>query len=115
MTSIEQWLGMIRNIHYSILQRPAWQRYLIVAATFVIALSLFWIGLIFFIGFAVLALVVAVINRVKYKLTGRPLFKGPQHFHRYQSQFNQSGQTKHQGQVIEGEVIKSDQSTKNSH
>jgi UDP-N-acetylmuramyl pentapeptide phosphotransferase/UDP-N-acetylglucosamine-1-phosphate transferase len=89
---------MIRQVQFSLNQRPAWQRYLIFIATIIVTATLFWIGLIFVFGFAVLALLVAVVNRIKFKLTGRPLFKGPQHFHRYQSQFKKDN-------VIEGEVI----------
>ena len=95
---------MIRQIQYSLTNRPAWQRFLLLAASLVVAATLFWIGLIFVVGFAFVALAVAFINRIKLKLTGRPLFKGPQHFHRYQSQFNQS-QSSSKGQVIEGEII----------
>ena len=94
-------LYMIRQIQFTLNQRPAWQRFLILIATIVVTATLFWIGLIFVFGFAVLALIVAVVNRIKLKLTGRPLFKGPQHFHRYQSQFKQNN-------VIEGEVVSKD-------
>jgi len=48
-------------------------------------------------------LAVAMVNRIKVKLTGRPLFAAPKHFHRYQSQFNQNRDI--EGEVIEGEVI----------
>ncbi len=98
---------MIRNIQFSLQQRPTWQRYLIFAATIVLTAVLFWVAFFFVIGFAFLALAVAMINKLKFKLTGRPLFKGPQHFHRYQSQFSRPGD-KPSGNVIEGEVIKKD-------
>ena len=98
---------MIRQLKFSLGQRPAWQRYLIFVAIIVITAVLFSIAFFFVIGFAFLALAVAIINKVKVKLTGRPLFKGPQHFHRYQSQFNQ--RPKHStGNVIEGEIIRDD-------
>lgn len=99
---------MIRQIHYSITQRPAWQRFLIVTASLVVTAMLLWVGLLFVFSFAFLALLVAGVNWVKLKLTGRPLFKGPQHFHRYQSQFKQHGQSKQNGSVIEGEVVSRD-------
>jgi hypothetical protein len=77
------------------------------AATVIITATLFWIGLIVVFGFALLALAVAIVNKVKIKLTGRPLFKGPQHFHRYQSHFKQPFQQndKTSGNVIEGELV----------
>jgi hypothetical protein len=90
------------NIRFQYLNnRPVWQRYLIFALSIMFMIALFWIGMVFFIGFAVLAFVVAVINTIKMKFTGRPLFSGPKHFHRYQSQFKQSN-------IIEGEVIDTD-------
>lgn len=88
----------MRHIQFGFTQRPAWQRALMFAAAFIVTAFLFWIGLFVVITFAVLALGVALVNRIKLKLTGRPLFKGPQHFHRYQSQFKQDN-------VIEGEVV----------
>lgn len=78
--------------------RPAWQRYLILAASIVIAAALIWVGMILVFSLAIVALGVAIANRIKMKITGRPLFAGPKHFHRYQSQYKQ-------GNVIEGEVI----------
>lgn len=86
-------------IQFNFRQRPAWQRYLMVASSIVITALLLWLGFIIFISLAVLAIAVALINRVKLAVTGRPLFKTPQHFHRYQSQFNKDHN------VIEGEVI----------
>ncbi|TCS42466.1 hypothetical protein [Reinekea marinisedimentorum] len=87
------------NIRFQYLNnRPAWQRYLIFALSIMFMIALFWIGMVFFIGFAILAFVVALINTIKVKLTGRPLFSGPKHFHRYQSQFRQTN-------VIEGELV----------
>ncbi|EAR09642.1 hypothetical protein [Reinekea blandensis] len=103
---------MIRRIQFNIVQRPAWQRFLIFAASIAIVAVLFWIGLILVFGLAFVALVIGAINYVKLKVTGRPLFKGPQHFHRYQSQFTQhntnQSQEKPSGQVIEGEVVDKD-------
>lgn len=99
---------MIRRIQFNIVQRPAWQRFLIFAASIAVVAVLFWIGLILVFGLAFVALIVAAVNFVKLKITGRPLFKGPQHFHRYQSQFtqhNENRQDKQSGNVIEGEVV----------
>ncbi|MEJ2045431.1 MAG: hypothetical protein P8X74_20555 [Reinekea sp.] len=97
---------MIRQIQFTLTQRPAWQRTLIYLSALVIAGVLFWIGILFVFAFAVLALGVAIINRIKFKLTGRPLFKGPQHFHRYHSQFREN--SRRQNDVIEGEVTHKD-------
>lgn len=104
---------MIQQIKFTFQQRPAWQRYLILFATVIITAALLWIGLIFVFAFALLALAVSIVNKVKLKLTGRPLFKGPQHFHRYQSQFSQrnsqngqSDRSRPAGNIIEGEVIR---------
>jgi len=89
---------MIRQLQFSFSQRPAWQRALLVAATIIITATLFWIGIIVVFSLAIVALAVAFVNRIKMKITGRPLFKGPKHFHRYQSQFQKKD-------VIEGEVV----------
>lgn len=97
---------MSQRIQFNFNHKPSWQRYLIIAATLVITAFLFWIGLIFVFAFAVLALLVAAVNYVKLKVTGRPLFKGPQHFHRYQSQFGDQYKRPNSGTIIEGEVIK---------
>lgn len=99
---------MIRRIQFNIVQRPAWQRFLIFAGSIALVAVLFWIGLILVFGLAFVALIVAAVNFIKLKITGRPLFKGPQHFHRYQSQFNQHNEQKQEnpsGKVIEGEVV----------
>lgn len=89
--------------------RPAWQRYLILIATILIVAALFWVGLVFMIAFAVLAVVVAIVNKIKVKLTGRPLFAGPKHFHRYQTYTqSQSRPQSPQHNVIEGEVVDRD-------
>lgn len=90
---------MNQNFQFNFRQRPPWQRFLIYASALIATVMLFWIGLIFVFAFAFLAIAVAVINKVKMKITGRPLFAGPQHFHRYQSQFQKD-------RVIEGEVIR---------
>lgn len=82
-------------------QRPPWQRAIFFILSLVIVAALFWIGLIVVIGLAILALAIALVNKIKIAITGKPLFKTPSHFHRYQSQFKQ-------GDVIEGEVISSD-------
>ena len=94
---------MIRQLKFSFNQRPAWQRFLMIGATLVLTATLFWIGLIVIFSLALVALAVAMVNRIKIKLTGRPLFTAPKHFHRYQSQFNQNRDI--EGEVIEGEVI----------
>jgi len=95
--------SMIRQLKFSFNQRPAWQRFLMVAGTLVLTATLFWIGLILVFSLALVALAVAVVNRIKMKLTGRPLFTGPKHFHRYQSQFQKNRDI--EGEVIEGEVV----------
>jgi hypothetical protein len=97
---------MPQRIQFSFNHRPTWQRYLIVLGTLIVTAFLFWIGLIFVFAFAVLAMLVAAVNYIKFKITGRPLFKGPQHFHRYQSQFGEQFKKQPKGAVIEGEVIK---------
>ncbi|MFQ3231437.1 MAG: hypothetical protein ACI9DO_002825 [Reinekea sp.] len=82
-------------------QRPPWQRAIALVLSIVIVATLFWVGLVVVLGLAVFAIVMAVINKIKIAITGRPLFTPPQHFHRYQSQFKQSN-------VIEGEVVSKD-------
>lgn len=89
---------MRNNYIFNFQQKPAWQRYLIYAVALIAMATLFSIGLIFVFAFAFLAIAVAIINKIKFKLTGRPLFAGPQHFHRYQSQFKKDN-------VIEGELV----------
>lgn len=90
------------NIHFKHLyNRPLWQRFLIFAVSVFLMISLFWIGMVFIISFAVIAFSLAIVNKIKMKITGRPLFSGPKHFHRYQSQFRQND-------VIEGEVVDRD-------
>lgn len=98
---------MIRQIPFSFSNRPAWQRYLLIFSTILITAFLFWIGIIVVFTLAFVALAVALVNKIKVKLTGRPLFKGPQHFHRYQSQFSQGNEphSSKTGKIIEGEII----------
>lgn len=107
---------MIRRIQFNIVQRPLWQRALIFMASLALVAVLFWIGLVLVFGLAFVAMIIAVANFVKMKLTGRPLFKTPQHFHRYQSQFTQRGHDassdQKSGQVIEGEVVERDDEKK---
>jgi hypothetical protein len=85
-------------LHIQFNQRPPWQRAIAIVLSLVIVATLFWVGIIVVFGLALLAVAVAVVNKIKVAITGKPLFKGPQHFHRYQSQFKQND-------VIEGEVI----------
>lgn len=101
---------MIRRIQFGIVQRPAWQRFLIFVASLALVAVLFWIGLVLVFGLAFVALLVAAVNFIKLKFTGRPLFKGPQHFHRYQSQFRQHTRAdpEKKGETIEGEIIDRD-------
>lgn len=89
---------MINQTQFNFNNRPPWQRLLMVVATLVLTVTLFWIGFIVVFALAFVALAFAIVNRIKIKFTGRPLFVGPKHFHRYQSQFNESN-------VIEGEVV----------
>ena len=92
---------MIRNIQLNLTQRPAWQRLLIFVAAVIITATLFWIGLIFFVTFAFIALGFAIVARLKYKITGRPLFKTPEQFYRASTQNQQQRDS-----IIEGEVVK---------
>jgi hypothetical protein len=92
-------------IQFQFKQRPPWQRAIAVALTIIIAAALFWVGLFVVFGLAILAVAIAVVNKIKIAITGKPLFKGPQHFHRYQSQFKQTD-------VIEGEVVSKDSESK---
>ncbi|MBU2863213.1 hypothetical protein KO489_05115 [Reinekea forsetii] len=85
-------------LHIQIKQRPPWQRAIFLVISLVVVAALLWIGLIVVIGLALLAVIVAIANKIKLAITGKPLFKTPSHFHRYQSQFKS-------GDVIEGEVI----------
>lgn len=98
---------MKTRYHTLFSQRPGWQQTLLLIAAFAFTAFLLWIGLLFFIGFAIIGLAITLLNRLKLKLTGKPLFKGPKHFHRYQNGFSES-RSESQHQVIEGEYERKD-------
>lgn len=85
-------------IQFQFNQRPPWQRAIAVVLSIIIVATLFWVGLFVVLGLAVLGVILAIVNRVKVAITGRPLFKAPQHFQRDPSPFKQTD-------VIEGEVV----------
>ncbi len=96
---------MIRQTPFSFSNRPIWQRYLAILTAIIITAFLFWIGIIVVFSLAFVALALALVNRVKVKLTGRPLFRGPQHFHRYQSHFRKPSGSNAEGNIFEGEIV----------
>lgn len=100
-TNLKSSNDMIRQIQFNFSRRPAWQRFLLFVGALIVTATLFWIGLIFFLSFALIALGVMAVSRLKYKLTGRPLFTGPEQFSRRQSQFKKDN-------IIEGEIIDRD-------
>lgn len=82
-----------------------WQKLLLVVLGLLFATLLFWVGLFVVVGLTFLALSVAAINWLKFKLTGSPMFRGPLQFHRYQSHFTKTSKSAGTGRVIDGEVV----------
>lgn len=85
-------------------QRPTWQKYLLFFFGLVIAAALIWLSFLFILAFALIGLALSIINQIKLKITGRPMFTGPKHFHRYTN--SSSHKAEQSGTVIEGEVIR---------
>lgn len=87
-------------------------RILTAIAGLAILVFLFWIGLFVVLAIAGLGVGLAVVNAIKVKLTGRPLFysRFRRHFEEAQRRAGR-GRTDHtgrRGRVIEGEVVDRD-------
>lgn len=87
-------------------------RILAAIAGLAILVFLFWVGLFVVLAITAVGVGLAVINAIKMKLTGRPLFAS-----RFKRQFEEAqrraregkhGQSSRRGRVIEGEVVDKD-------